>query len=156
MAARFGGTWEAFAQGFVLVGTDSNEEDFSTIGEYTMSSSGNKLYHTLQDINLPIHTHTVPALTGTAASAGAHEHTINGNRGRLWSDANSSGATYEFVANSQRKSVSNAFYAESNGAHTHSVVASGTTNGCTGCSSPAAPIYTRSPYRTVYMWKRTA
>ena len=81
----FGGTWESFSKGKTLVGLDENDNDFKTAGNtggnksvgYTPSGTvGNT---TLTVNQIPSHNHSIPALSGTAASNGAHTHTVTTN-----------------------------------------------------------------------------
>jgi len=65
-----GGTWERYGNGKTLVGVDSTDESFNTVNK-----TGGTSTTTLVTANLPSHTHSIPALSGTAASAGAHTHT---------------------------------------------------------------------------------
>lgn len=66
-----GGKWERYGNGKTLVGVDENDSDFNVAG---ISNKGSKTT-SLTINNLPSHTHSIPALSGTAASAGAHTHT---------------------------------------------------------------------------------
>lgn len=65
-----GGVWETYGAGKTLVSFDSGDSAFNVIGK-----TGGTNITTLTTANLPSHTHSIPALTGTAASAGAHTHT---------------------------------------------------------------------------------
>ena len=65
-----GGTWEEYGKGRTLVGVDENDSNFNTVNK-----TGGSKTTTLAVTNLPSHTHSIPALSGTAASAGAHTHT---------------------------------------------------------------------------------
>lgn len=49
------GTWEAFGAGRVLVGLDSGQTEFDTLGE-----TGGAKTHTLTINEMPAHTHSVP------------------------------------------------------------------------------------------------
>ena len=49
------GTWEAFGAGRVLVGLDSGQTEFDTLGE-----TGGAKTHTLTVDEMPAHTHSVP------------------------------------------------------------------------------------------------
>jgi hypothetical protein len=53
-ATHFGGTWEAFAQGKVVVGLDSADTDFDTVG-----NTGGAKTHTLITDEIPSHTHSM-------------------------------------------------------------------------------------------------
>ena len=65
-----GGTWEVYGSGKTLVGVNASDANFNTVNKTGGSSTT-----TLSTTNLPSHTHSIPALSGTAASAGAHTHT---------------------------------------------------------------------------------
>ena len=82
-----GGTWERYGNGRTLVGLDENDTNFNALNK-----TGGVSEITINEENLPEHTHSIsplngttnetgshnhsiPALTGTAASAGAHTHT---------------------------------------------------------------------------------
>lgn len=65
-----GGGWEAYGAGKTLVSFDSEDNDFNVVGK-----TGGTNITSLTTANLPNHTHSIPALTGTAASAGSHTHT---------------------------------------------------------------------------------
>lgn len=53
----FGGNWEAFGAGRVMVGLDSGDTDFDTVEE-----TGGAKTHTLTTAELPSHTHTVTGM----------------------------------------------------------------------------------------------
>ena len=56
----FGGTWEAFGAGKVLVGLDANDTSFDTVEE-----TGGAKTHTLTVGEIPSHTHTFTAMQDT-------------------------------------------------------------------------------------------
>ena len=64
-----GGTWERYGNGKTLVGVDSSDNDFNTVNK-----TGGSKTNTLAITNLPVHSHTIPKLTGLAESSGAHTH----------------------------------------------------------------------------------
>lgn len=120
------------------------------------------------------HTHSIPALSGTAASAGAHTHApsapsnsdagfcamrqISGRSG-TYNVATGSGR-YGFASNSGWADVQTKRTTSSAGAHTHSVTTSAST---TGGSSPGTNSVGSSgtnanmqPYKVVKRWHRTA
>ena len=70
VANALGGTWEVYGSGKTIVGVDSNDDNFNTVNK-----TGGSSLTTLAAGNLPSHTHSIPALSGTAASAGSHTHT---------------------------------------------------------------------------------
>ena len=72
VSAKLGGTWEAFGEGRTLVGVKSGDATFGTV-----NNNGGNSTVTLEEGNLPAHTHSIPALSGTAQEAGSHSHTGN-------------------------------------------------------------------------------
>lgn len=57
----FGGTWQSFGSGRVLVGVDTAQTEFNTV----MKTGGEKT-HTLNTNEMPRHSHTVPGWLGSA------------------------------------------------------------------------------------------
>ena len=60
MASKYGGTWEAYGENKVLRGTTGS-----------LGQGGESETVTLTTDNLPEHTHSIPALSGTAANTGS-------------------------------------------------------------------------------------
>lgn len=151
-ANLFGGTWQAFGTGRTLVGINTGDGDFNSV-----EKTGGSKTKTLAVANIPSHTHSIPALSGTAASAGAHNHynsTFFVGHGNAWvlNDSNSDG-----IAGTDNACPGCGYwttkYNSTAGAHTHSVTTNASTTGATGSTSAFS---TMDPYITVYMWKRTA
>ena len=149
VGAALGGTWEVFGKGKTLVGVDTSDTDFDTVEE-----TGGAKTHSIEVSNLPVHNHSIPSLSGTAASNGAHSHGLKGGTAGdtqvgsyiAWSNP------VENFANSGKYWIHNTMSA---GAHTHSVTTNASnTTGCTDCSGTA--LSTQDAYITVYMYKRTA
>jgi len=172
-----GGTWEVYASGKTLIGVDENDSNFNTVNKIGGVSS-----ISLTTSNLPSHTHSIPALTGSAASAGAHQHSIPvltgtaesagshthalryaddaGNLnvwGIVWKvSTTTSFGTTSATANSGAHThniKTNASTTGSNGAHTHNIT---TVANITGSSGSGTSFTNLSPYITVYMYKRIA
>ena len=122
------GTWEAFGSGKVLVGVDSGDTAFDTLGE----TGGSK------DAVVVSHTHTA-----TVTDPG-HAHNLKGGAGSVVDNVGGSGNDYGVGIGSDLGS-------------TYQVVSKTTgisvTNSTTGSSGTNANL---QPYITVYMWKRTA
>ena len=142
----FGGTWVSFGTGRTLVGINTSDGDFNTV-----EKTGGAKTVTLATANLPSHTHSIPELSGTAASAGAHSHSISSSLEILstgvgvWTNRAAAGNWEVFAYLSHSTGTA--------GAHTHTVTTNASTTGATG-SGTAVSIM--DPYITVYMWKRTA
>ena len=164
VSARFGGRWEAFAKGKTLVGIDPNDSDFDTVNK-----TGGQAITLLTADNIPSHDHSIPSLTGTAQSNGAHTHNITSVNGLLYGDYNggTGGATHRIMKSSDKGNVANAWYCASNGAHTHSVTTTATTTPYTGSgivygadgvlvTGYTGEFPTIDDFAIVYMWKRVA
>jgi hypothetical protein len=142
-ASLFGfGTWVTFGTGRMLISQDGST--------YTAGSTGGAATTTLSTANLPSHTHSFSATTGTSNSSLNHQH-YTGSRD---STAGYGGdPNKEFVADYNYSGGGNGGPAYTNYVdlnHTHNV--SGTTDG-TGSGTAVTTI---SPYIAVYMWNRTA
>lgn len=125
----FGGVWERFANGRVLVGVDESQSEFKTVNK----TGGNK--------NLQSHNHGFSANTNTA---GGHNHGLTTsvwyNAEGTWDDGGIYGQ-YKTTTHGQYR------YTDFNGDHYHSL--SGTT-GSTGSGDSG----NLQPYISVYIWKR--
>jgi hypothetical protein len=125
------GTWTAFGSGKVLVGVDTGDTAFDTLGE----TGGSK------DAVTVAHTHTYSGTSGSMSANEAHTHTVGVSLYTV--DASVGGNSFAGYFGSTTTSSTNL-------AHTHSY--SGTT-ASTGSSGTNANL---QPYITVYMWQRTA
>jgi microcystin-dependent protein len=117
-----------------------------TIGQIVGSNT-----HELTIAELPRHTHSIPALSGTAESNGAHTHKVqsympygsNWVAGRTsWSASSDSQVNYYLQGT-----------AESAGAHTHSVT---TDESITGSQGSGTFIDIRPRRLNSVVWRRTA
>jgi len=64
-----GGTWEAYGSGRTLIGVNASDNNFNVINK-----TGGVSSISLSTSDLPGHSHSIPALSGTTSSAGAHTH----------------------------------------------------------------------------------
>lgn len=125
------GTWTAFGSGKVLVGVDTGDTAFDTLGE----TGGSK------DAVTVAHTHTYSGTSDGMSANATHTHTVGVSLYTV--DAAVGGNSFAGYFGSTTTSSANL-------AHTHSY--SGTT-ASTGSSGTNANL---QPYITVYMWRRTA
>ena len=154
-STSIGGTWETYGAGKTLVGVDTENTNFNTVNK-----TGGTSTSTLATTNMPAHTHSIPALSGTAASAGAHTHSVliyHDQSGYsqtipayshylLWGTT----ASYTNTALSNRHTMQGMTTTNS-GAHTHAVTTTKNTSGSTGSGTSFTNL---QPYITVYLWKR--
>lgn len=121
----FGGTWEGISGYYLYAGAENNTGGSSITG----AASGNTGSTVLTTNNLPSHTHSIPALSGTAKSAGRHSHKLG-----MVSGCVSSGNSY-----ARPKDVSEVtargYTSTTAGAHTHSVTTTASTTGATGTAT---------------------
>ena len=153
----FGGTWEVFGKGQTLVGIDSSQTEFSSVGKTGGTKS---VSTTLKETNLPSHTHIIPALSGNTSNAD-----LKGKIAPLtyFNVTDTSGV---FSLNKAYLNLSASVVTEKgmfgtaiydfDASHSHTVTttASATTT-CTNCNGTAFSTSTLQPYVTVYMWRRT-
>jgi len=137
------GTWVAFGAGKTLIGLDAGgDADFDTLGD-----TGGAKTHTISANNLPTHTHSIPSLTGTTSSDGAHTHTLD--RPRLGADSDRGGNSSNFsIDNTETATTS------SSGAHTHTVTTTASNTG--NNTTTATAVNHMNPFITVAMWRRSA
>nr|DAD81399.1 MAG TPA: Baseplate structural protein [Podoviridae sp. ctqve24] len=156
----FGGTWEAYAQGRVLIGVGEGTDANSAKKTFTGGATGGEYEHKLTTAEMPSHNHTASTNstgshthTGTAASAGAHTHTV-----RYQNNAGDSDARYP--TQDSYGNGGGTINTSSAGAHTHSV-----TINSAGAHSHTITVSNAGggdahnilqPYIGVYMWRRTA
>lgn len=129
----FGGTWVQIKDKFILAAGD----------KYENGTTGGSA-----DAVVVSHTHSIPELSGTAASNGAHTHKVdwpNWEKLAIHSPDNIVGYYY-------RGSWGKTGGTTSDGAHTHTVTTNASTTGSQGVSGAGKNM---PPYETYYCWKRT-
>lgn len=157
LANAMGGKWEVYGSGKTLVGINTSDSNFNTVDKTVGSSTT-----TLSTSNIPSHNHSIPALSGTAASNGAHTHNVYVYYGQSgygitiptythYVKSGYLGYTSTTEKTNQNFMVTRALYAASAGDHTHSVT---TTASTTGSSGSGTAFTNLQPYITVYMYKR--
>jgi len=171
-----GGIWEAYGNGRTLVGVNTNDTNFNAVNK-----TGGSATNTLAIANMPSHAHSIPILSGTAASAGSHQNSIPAlsgstssagshnhsiryadNQGNIsnWGVAWNTSSTSSFERGSAVTTegahthtvTTTASTTGSSGAHTHSVSTKATNTGSIGNGTAFTNL---QPYITVYIWKRT-
>ena len=157
---KFGGTWESYGAGKTLVGIDTSDTSFNTVGK----TSGSKLNSTTLTVaNLPSHSHeysksnsTTESHTLTVNEIPSHSHTtgISGTQSFNPSTAISGSGKTAVVSFSQLAGTNTAATGGSQG-HTHDIKFVSTSTTKVG-SGTAFTTSTLQPYIVVYMWRRTA
>ena len=157
---KFSGTWESYGAGKTLVGIDTNDTSFNTVGK----TSGSKLNSTTLTVaNLPSHSHeysksnsTTESHTLTVNEIPSHSHTtgISGTQSFDPSTAIHGGGKTAVVSFAQTLGVNTAATGGGRG-HTHDIkfVSSSTTKVGSGTAFTTS---TLQPYIVVYMWRRIA
>lgn len=151
----FGGTWEQFANGQVLVGQDPAQAEFNTALEV-----GGAKTHTLTANEMPTHNHGGAtgndspdhSHTGYTTSGGEHEHVYNHYSGNL---PNGQGGG----ANDLARNNLGTFSTGGGGGHSHNIQTYGASvrhQHAIGNSGGGAAHNNLQPYIVVYMWRRTA
>lgn len=136
----FGGTWELTAKDRVLIGAGHNYTPGQTGGQYQIS---------IQNNNLPPHTHPIPTLRGATTSGGVHYH-----YGRYGRNGVSSGAKLTVRRiNPEDDYAGDDRVTYEDGSHLHDIATSPSTTGSTGSGNPI-PIVPL--YLACYIWKRIA
>ena len=181
--AIYGGTTWTKIEGRILLGQSSNYAVNSTGGSATNTLTTENLPSHTHSVKahshgLNSHTHSIPALSGTAASAGAHQHhsfaDVTSASTNLASNNYPVRVNGAFLDNSYNATITgtatgaNIGLTSSNGAHTHSVTTNASTTGAasgstanstafnTGAQGSGTAVNNMPPYKTVYIWERTA
>ncbi len=162
----FGGTWQRFGQGRVLVGVNESDSSFNQ-----PQKTGGEKTHTLTTSEMPKHTHA-----GSTASAGSHNHSASsGSAGAHSHNVQTVNNNFDFVGGGTQTEGGSANLSTGGGnfwikqilravtsvaAHVHTItVNSGGahTHGVTiGNAGSGGAHNNLQPYITCYMWRRTA
>ena len=148
----FGGTWEQI-NGYYLYAGNTNETGGSNTSG---ASSENTGATTLTLSQIPSHSHSIPSLSGTAASNGTHAHNIG-------ADFDGGAGTARYTVHSRGTSGAGYLKAtSSDGAHTHTVTTSASNTGSSGSTTSHTHTLNNHthtinpPFYSLYVFKRTA
>ena len=143
VAAKFGGTWEAYGSGRTLISSGSNG-----VTNYTAGSMGGSSTTALAIGNLPNHIHTYTPSGNVASSIdnGGYAMTIFANSN--YSGYGSGGYGFVSSTNSWWSNVNKHYGVISSKFNGYA----GTTTSCQNCSGAAFSV--QNPYIVVYMYKR--
>ena len=131
-----GTTWEAYAQGRVLIGAGTGTDSRSEKKTFTAGSTGGEYNHQLTVGEIAAHTHTA-----ASDNTGAHTHTFGYPRGDS-TYSNGNGNQWWGPKDTATKTTNSA------GKHTHSI----SVNNAGGNEAHL----NMQPYITCYIWQRTA
>ena len=133
-AVLFGGTWEAYAQGRVLIGAGTGTDSRNEQKIFAAGSTGGEYNHQLTVGEMPSHKHT-----GTISTSGKHSHGIQ--------TGNNTNAPYTMVS-TQAHQKNTTRYTQDAGEHNHTVTIFNTGDGQAHNN--------QQPYIVAYIWQRTA
>ena len=140
----FGGTWVQLSGQYLLAWSEGYG---STGGSLGTGST------TLGVEHIPGHTHSIPQLSGTAASSGNHSHAAYGGANTQSSGGKEGLESYGSRYKTFRKIEQGTYDA---GSHTHSVTTNASTTGSTGSTQGHSHTTDWQPWLKVAVWKRTA
>lgn len=130
-----GTTWEAYAQGRVLIGAGTGTDSRSERKTFTAGSTGGEYNHQLTVGELAAHTHTA-----ASNNTGAHTHTFGYPRGDS-NYSNGNGNQWWGPNNTATKTTNSA------GNHIHTITVNN--------AGANAAHNNLQPYLAVYIWQRT-
>lgn len=158
----FGGTWEAFGQGRVLIGAGEGTDANSVKKTFTGGATGGEYEHTLTVGEMPSHSHSMSTSggshshTATTSNTGSHTHSFTKYTGG--SSSYPEKETIDIYLTPSQNYYTTSLNISSAGAHTHSVSISnsGQHSHTISAAGGGSAHNILQPYITVYMWKRTA
>lgn len=134
------GTWERIKDCVIYAAGDSD-----TVGQIVGSNT-----HTLKTSELPSHTHSIPALSGSTDTTGSHTHdTVNQN---LLSN-DTEGNTLQYPSSGSGRISYTGRATKPAGSHNHSVTTNASTTGSQGSGTA---IDMRPRRLNSVVWRRTA
>ena len=129
-----GTTWEAYAQGRVLIGAGTGTDSRSEKKTFAAGDTGGEYNHQLTVGEMPSHTHNA-----STNSSGNHSHTLNYG----YDDSNATETSVDNCWDTQKQISTSAA-----GTHSHTVLIENTGNN--------SPHSNMQPYVVCYVFKRTA
>ena len=137
-----GTTWEAYAQGRVLIGAGTGTDSRSEKKTFTAGSTGGEYNHQLTVGEIPAHKHTVTVSLNTA---GKHEHTFRAHSGSYTGEHMFYESARDSTSGHEKRN-----WIDANGNHTHTPTVSEKNIGNSQVHNNIMP------YISIYIWQRTA
>ena len=159
----FGGTWIRITDTFILA-AGSKYAAGTSGGSASLQAHTHGVNITTGENNVG-HTHSIPSLSGSAASAGSHSHRVTNKTTSYASGTQPNWRCMSFEGTNA--DYNQDVYSSDAGAHTHSVTTNASTTGGVGQNHTHTVSGTTNstgdgdagnmpPYQAFYCWKRTA
>ena len=158
----FGGTWEAYAQGRVLIGVGEGTDANGVKKTFSAGATGGEYEHTLTVGEMPSHSHNISGgshgHTASVSNTGSHTHIST-----IIDSAQSGSPEVEQARTTTMPRTSNikqhnATLVNSGGSHNHAVtIATSSSHSHTIADSGNGSAHANiQPFVNCYMWRRTA
>ena len=152
---KFGGEWELIETGRTLLSAGTTTDELGNTTYYEVNKTGGSNYVTLNESNLPSHSHVIPILSGNTNTTGSHSHnfTYKNSPYAKWTLSSVAGNNITFYGGNGTALDINEYGIgiSTAGDHAHTVATNASNTGTVG---EGTSFSVQNPYITVYMYKR--